>query len=99
MLAGIVEGLPSGVGHAIYDGVEPNPSTRCVDESVAMYRSEGCDCLLGVGGGSSIDTAKVAGAVLSYPEIGIAAMEGVGRSPAPSRRSSPYQPPAAPARR
>ncbi len=84
VLAGILDGLASaGVAHAIYDGVEPNPSIRCVHEAAALYGSEGCDCLLGVGGGSSMDTAKVAGAVIANPEMDVRAMEGVGRFPNP----------------
>ena len=80
ILGGILEGLSSaGVGYAIYDGVEPNPSTRCIREAAALYRDEGCDCILGVGGGSSMDTAKVTGAVLANPDMEISAMEGVGK--------------------
>ena len=66
VLAVPLEGLTeSGLAHEIYDGVEPNPSTRCVEEGVALYRRGGCDCLLGVGGGSSMDVAKAVGAVIT----------------------------------
>ena len=80
VLAGILEGLDSaGVGYAVYNGVEPNPSIRCVEESVGLYRSAGCDCLLGVGGGSSIDTAKIAGAVISNSIADVRTIEGMNR--------------------
>ena len=80
ILSGILEGLASaGVGRAIYSGVEPNPSIRCVQEAVALYKAEGCDCLLAVGGGSSMDTAKAAGAVMAHPGMEIREMEGVGK--------------------
>jgi len=79
VLAGLLEGLESsGVAREIYDRVEPNPSIRCVEEAVALYRQSGCNCLLGVGGGSSMDTAKVVGAVLTN-DLDIRAMEGVGK--------------------
>src|SRR5512133_757934 len=82
VLAPVLEGLQSaGVEHVIYSGVEPNPSTRCVHEAAELYKSEGCDCLLGIGGGSSMDTAKVAGAVLANPDMTIQSMEGVGKFP------------------
>jgi alcohol dehydrogenase class IV len=82
VLTGILESLSAvGVGSVVYSGVEPNPSIRCVDESVALYRSEGCDCLVAVGGGSSMDTAKAAGAVIANPEVELRAMEGVGKIP------------------
>ncbi len=80
VLSGIMEGLTSaGVGHVVYNGVESNPSVRCVTEAAALYRAEGCDCILGVGGGSSMDTAKVTGAVLANGEMAVTAMEGVGK--------------------
>jgi alcohol dehydrogenase class IV len=83
-LSSILESLSvEGIGYAIYNGVEPNPSSRCVDESVALYRDEGCDCLLAVGGGSSMDTAKAAGALLANPGVELRAMEGVGKVPNP----------------
>jgi alcohol dehydrogenase len=63
VLVGLLEGLEqSGVAYEIYEGVEPNPTIRCVEEGLALYRRGSCDCLLGVGGGSSMDTAKVVGA-------------------------------------
>lgn len=81
-LAPVLEGLASaGVSYVVYNGVEPNPSIRCVMEAAALYKSEGCDCLLGIGGGSSMDTSKITGAVLSNPDMDIRAMEGVGKFP------------------
>lgn len=80
VLSGIFEGLSTaGMPYTIYNGVEPNPSIKCVMEAVALYKSEGCDCILAVGGGSSIDTGKAAGAVMNNPEIDIRDMEGVGK--------------------
>ncbi|MGE5618911.1 MAG: iron-containing alcohol dehydrogenase [Sphingomonadaceae bacterium] len=80
ILGGILEGLTAaGMPHALYTGVEPNPSIRCVEEAVALYRAGGCDCLLGVGGGSSMDTAKAAGAVMANPQLDIRDMEGMGK--------------------
>ena len=84
VLTPILESLKSaGVAYSVYTGVEPNPSVKCVQEAAALFKSEGCDCLLGIGGGSSMDTAKVAGAVLGNPEMTVQAMEGVGKFPNP----------------
>ncbi len=84
VLSVILQGLQSaGVAFTVYNGVEPNPSVKCVQEAAALFKSEGCDCLLGIGGGSSMDTAKVAGAVLANPEMTIQQMEGVGKFPNP----------------
>lgn len=80
VLGGILEGLASsGLHHAIYNGVEPNPSTRCVEEAATLYLQEGCDCLMAVGGGSSIDTAKVCGAVVANDVVDVRLLEGVGK--------------------
>lgn len=84
ILAGIVEGLESaGVAYAVFTGVEANPSIHCVNEAVAMFEAERCDGFLGIGGGSSMDTAKAAGAVLANRDMDIRAMEGVGKIPNP----------------
>jgi alcohol dehydrogenase class IV len=78
VLNGIQESLDSaGIGYAVYGGVEPNPSIQCVMEAAALYKAEGCDCLLGIGGGSSMDTAKAVGAVVNNPSTDIRAMDGV----------------------
>jgi len=80
VLAGILESLEAaGVGCVVYDGVEPNPSVQCIEAAVELYKAEGCDCLLGVGGGSSMDTAKLVGAKMTHPEVDIRKMEGRGK--------------------
>ena len=48
----------AGVAVTIYDQVEENPSTRCVEKCVAFARAAGIDAIVGLGGGSSMDTAK-----------------------------------------
>ncbi|HEY51280.1 MAG TPA: iron-containing alcohol dehydrogenase, partial [Dehalococcoidia bacterium] len=56
---GVVESLQqSGVGYVIYDGVEMEPIAEYVQEGLAALRGNGCDCLIAVGGGSPMDTAK-----------------------------------------
>jgi alcohol dehydrogenase len=47
-----------GLHVAIYDEVRENPSTTDVDRCAAMARECGADLLIGLGGGSSMDTAK-----------------------------------------
>ena len=44
--------------HAVYDGTPSNPTEAAVREAVAVYRTQGCDGLVAVGGGSAIDCAK-----------------------------------------
>ncbi len=45
--------------------VAPNPPIELVDKAAALYQSEGCDGLIGLGGGSSMDTAKAIGVVVN----------------------------------
>ena len=49
----------SGLSHAEIGGVEPNPKLALAKEGIRLCRSEECDVVLAVGGGSAIDTAKV----------------------------------------
>ena len=45
----------------LFDGVRPNPDIELVGEGSAAYREAGCDGLVALGGGSSIDAAKAIG--------------------------------------
>lgn len=47
-----------GADLPVYDGTPPNPTEAAVRDAVAVYREHGCDGLVAVGGGSSIDLAK-----------------------------------------
>lgn len=51
----------AGIRFAVYDGVEENPPAHVVQACFDLYESAGCDWLLAIGGGSSMDTAKCAG--------------------------------------
>ena len=48
----------AGLPHAVFDRTPSNPTEAAVRAAVALYRAEGCDGLVAVGGGSSIDLAK-----------------------------------------
>lgn len=51
-----------GVACFIYDGVQPDPTVEQIEAGFAELKKHGCDAILAVGGGSSIDAAKVIGA-------------------------------------
>ena len=51
------------VDFVLFDGVVANPGIGLVDDAAEMYTSEGCDGLIGFGGGSPMDTAKSIGVV------------------------------------
>lgn len=46
------------IDSVVYNKVQPNPTNINVDEGSAIINQEGCDFIIGIGGGSSIDSAK-----------------------------------------
>ncbi len=62
--AGLVDRvLPHLDGAVVFDEVRPNPDIELVDRAAEAYREAGCDGLVALGGGSSLDTAKSIGVV------------------------------------
>lgn len=62
----VVQQLESAeVSHAIYAGVQSNPTLDNVTEGAAAGREAGCDFIIGLGGGSSIDAAKAIAVMLT----------------------------------
>jgi len=60
--AGLAETALEHLDNAVvFDDVYANPDIELVDRAAAVYRDEGCDGLVALGGGSSIDTAKSVG--------------------------------------
>lgn len=58
-----------GVKSVVYSGVSPDPTFDHVDEGIALAKQQNCEAVLAVGGGSSIDAAKIisAGAAINKP--------------------------------
>ncbi|MEP4391410.1 iron-containing alcohol dehydrogenase, partial [Marinobacter sp.] len=63
---------------SIYDDVPPDSSTDVVRDIAGIYRSEKCDSIIAVGGGSAIDTAKAVNILVSEGGDDIAAYSGAG---------------------
>jgi len=57
----------AGVEYAHFDGVIPNPTTDCVTAGANMAKEFHADVVLGVGGGSSMDTAKAIAVEATHP--------------------------------
>ena len=73
--AGLVEPIiasltSAGLAHTLYDRVVPNPSCESVDAAADAYRAAGADCVVGIGGGSGLDTAKAVRLVVAGPPEG-----------------------------
>jgi len=56
----------SGIVSVIYDKVIPNPTCTLIDEGAKLAAAEGCEVVIGLGGGSSIDTAKGIAVAVSH---------------------------------
>ncbi len=67
----------AGIAYALYDEVVANPNEKNAEDSFALYEKEGCDCLIGLGGGSSMDAAKACG-ILATSGGPIDAYRGMG---------------------
>lgn len=80
VLTELLDGI--GVAWAVYDGVEPNPTTAQVDAGVALLKEEGCDFIISFGGGSPHDAAKAIG-ILATHGGDIRDFEGINRMTQP----------------
>ena len=67
----------AGIEYSMYDKVVANPTTDNVEEALCLYKKDGCDSLIGIGGGSSMDTAKAVGARLARPKKSLEKMKGI----------------------
>ena len=54
----------NGTEYAVFDKVCTNPTKSTVEAAVAFARENGCDFMIGLGGGASIDVAKAAAAMM-----------------------------------
>ena len=72
----------AGVSFTIFDSVSPNPRAAEVMEGAEVYRSEDCNGIVAVGGGSPMDCAKGIG-IVSVSGRDILSFEGVDRVPLP----------------
>lgn len=65
------------VPYVIYDGTVANPTTENVEEARELYVKEGCDAVIGFGGGSSMDCAKAVAARIAKPKQSLDKMKGI----------------------
>lgn len=74
----LIKGLEeNGVPYALFNRVVNNPTIDNIEEAFALYRSEGCDAIIALGGGSPMDLAKVVGARAAKPNKPVKKMKGL----------------------
>lgn len=68
----------AGLAYEIYSDIKPNPTIENVQNGVAAYKASGADYIIAIGGGSSMDTAKAVGIIITNPEFAdVRSLEGV----------------------
>lgn len=68
----------AGLDYEVYSEIKPNPTIENVQTGVAAFKASGADYLIAIGGGSSMDTAKAIGIIITNPEFeDVRSLEGV----------------------
>lgn len=68
----------AGLSYEIYSNIKPNPTIENVQTGVAAFHASGADYIIAIGGGSSMDTAKAIGIIVTNPEFAdVRSLEGV----------------------
>ena len=65
----------------VYDGVKSNPNVMNVQDGLTIARQNNVDCVIAVGGGSAIDTAKAIAIIMANPEFeDVVSLDGVSET-------------------
>ena len=68
----------ANIAYEIYSEIKPNPTIENVQTGVEAFKNSGADCIIAIGGGSSMDTAKAIGIIIKNPEFAdVKSLEGV----------------------
>ena len=59
----------AAIPYEVYSNIKPNPTIQNVQTGVETFKKSGADCIVAVGGGSSIDTSKAIGIIVNNPEF------------------------------
>ena len=64
--------------YEVYSDIKANPTIENVQHGVAAFQASGADCIVAIGGGSAMDTAKAVGIIARNPEFAdVRSLEGV----------------------
>lgn len=68
----------NSIDYEIYSKIKANPTVENVKTGVETFKASGADCIIAIGGGSSMDTAKAIGIIIKNPEFAdVVSLEGV----------------------
>ena len=67
-----------GIEYSVFSDIKPNPTIENVQNGVEAFKAASADCIVAIGGGSSMDTAKAIGIIITNPEYAdVRSLEGV----------------------
>lgn len=68
----------ASIDYEIYSQIKPNPTVENIQTGVKAFKNSGADCIIAIGGGSSMDTAKAIGIIIKNPDFeDVVSLEGV----------------------
>ncbi|MBQ1315830.1 MAG: lactaldehyde reductase [Erysipelotrichaceae bacterium] len=72
------------IPYEIYSNIQPNPTIENVQTGVEAFKKSGADMIIAIGGGSSMDTSKAIGIIITNPEFAdVRSLEGVAPTKKP----------------
>ena len=75
----------ASIPYAVYSEIKPNPTIENVKNGVKAFNDASADCIVAIGGGSSMDTAKAVGIIIANPKFAdVRSLEGVAPTKKPS---------------
>lgn len=75
----------AGIAYEMFSQIQPNPTISNVKAGVEAFKACGADCIVAIGGGSSMDTAKAVGIIINNPEFAdVRSLEGVAPTKKPA---------------
>ncbi len=74
----------ANIPYEVYSDIKPNPTIENVKHGVDAFKASGADCIIAIGGGSSMDTSKAIGIIIANPEFeDVRSLEGVAPTKKP----------------
>jgi len=68
----------AGIAYEVFSEIKANPTIENVQDGVAAFKASEADCIVAIGGGSAMDTAKGVGIIINNPEYAdVRSLEGV----------------------
>lgn len=74
-----------GLAYELYSNIKPNPTIENVKDGVVAFKNSRADYIISIGGGSSMDTAKAVGIIITNPEFeDVRSLEGCAATKNPA---------------